>query len=52
MRRAAAIGKKLLAIPASEAEADRVIEIIRAVIGKHSLRMSKATLIPRMRLSM
>jgi hypothetical protein len=47
-----AIAQQLGAIPASEAEAERTIKIIRAVIGKHSSQMSNATLIARVRLAM
>ena len=47
-----AIAAQLFAIPASEAEAERTIKIIRAVIGKHSSQLSNEMLIARVRLSM
>ena len=47
-----AIADQLFSIPASEAEAERTIKIIRAVLGKHSCQMSIATLIARVRLAM
>jgi hypothetical protein len=44
------IGQQLIAIPASEAEAERTT--IRAVFSKHSCQTSNATLIARVRLAM
>jgi hypothetical protein len=41
------IAEQLFAIPASEAQAERTIKIIRAVLGKHSCQISNATLIAR-----
>jgi hypothetical protein len=46
------IATRLFAIPASSAEAERTIKIIRAVIGRHSSQMSNQTLIDRVRLVM
>jgi hypothetical protein len=42
-----ATAEQLFAIPASDAEDERTIKIIRAVLGKHSCQMSNATLIAR-----
>jgi hypothetical protein len=47
-----AIADQLVSIPASGAEAERTIKIIRAMLGKHSCQMSIAMLIARVRLAM
>jgi hypothetical protein len=46
------VAKQLFAIPAGKAEAERVIKIVKSVIGKHGSQMDNATLIARVRLVM
>ena len=46
------VAKQLFAIPAGKAEAERVIKIVKSVIGKHGSQMDNATLVARVRLVM
>jgi hypothetical protein len=46
------LARRLFAIPASEAEAERTIKIMRAVLGRFSGQMSNRVLVARVRIAM
>jgi hypothetical protein len=46
------LARRLFAILASEAEAERIIQIMRAVLGRFSGQMSNSVLVARVRIAM